>query len=72
MTPVRAKGSLARSNPKLIKFRLACQQLGLTLSAGFVAVATGSFPIEVIKGDGGWKCRQADIDRIRNGPATHA
>ena len=36
----------------------------MDLGSGFLRVATGSFPLEVIKGDGGWKCRQADIDRV--------
>ena len=40
------------------------------LTSGYRHVDSGTFPVEVIKVGGIWKCRQADIDRILNGPAV--
>jgi predicted DNA-binding transcriptional regulator AlpA len=54
---------------KLVRFRSACEQLGMGLTSGYRHLERGTFPVEVIRVGAIWKCRQADITRIVNGPA---
>ena len=58
--------------PKLIRFKVACEQLDMGLTSGYRHLDAGTFPVEVIKVGGIWKCRQADIDRILDGPAVNS